>query len=167
VATRPIVVGLAFVGEPPPPLPEAANLVGHQMPDFSTVDLNDASITSAMLRGRPAVIAIWTTWCAPCKAEMPRIEEEIWRKHKDELSVVAIAGSENAEKVRQFNQEAGYTFPLVPDPGKRVTALFDRDGPIPRTYVVDSEGMIVHQSVGYSEEIFAETLAAIDAQLAR
>jgi len=165
MATEPMVVGRAVVGERPPPPPKAADLVGSRMPDFETVDVHGNDITSDMLRGKPVVVAIWTTWCKPCKDEMPRIEEEIWRKHRDELAVVAIAGDEDAGKVSQFNKEAGYTFTLVPDPGRRVTALFDADGPIPRTYVVDSAGLIVHQSVGYSEAGFAHTLAAIDAAL--
>ena len=166
MATQPMVVGRAVIGERPPPPPKAADLVGTRMPDFRTVDVSGSEVTSDMLRGRPAVVAIWTTWCAPCREEMPRIEQEIWQEHRDELAVVAIAGNEDASKVRQFNEEAGYTFTLVPDPGRRVTALFDADGPIPRTYVVDSSGMIVHQTVGYSEKSFAETVAKIDALLA-
>ncbi|MCH5375609.1 MAG: TlpA family protein disulfide reductase [Planctomycetes bacterium] len=167
MATRPMVVGRAVVGERPAALPKAADLVGRRMPDFDTIDVDGRRVTSDMLRGRPVVVAIWTTWCEPCREEMPRIEEEIWRKHQDEIAVVALAGDEEASKVSEFNEEAGYTFTLVPDPGRNVTALFDADGPIPRMYVVDSAGLIVHQSVGYSEAGFAQTVAAVNELLAR
>src|SRR5512140_2845606 len=167
IATRPMVVGRAVPDWEPAPPPKIENLVGRHMPRFETVDANGTAVTSDSFRGRPVVVAVWATWCQPCKDELPRIEQEIWRKHRDRLTVIALAGDENAATVNEFNRQAKLTFTLLPDPRRRVTGLFDRDAPIPRIYVVDRDGVIVHQSVGYSEQKFAGVRAAVEAQLAR
>src|SRR5262245_17181343 len=47
--------------------------VGNPAPDFQLATMDGAPISAADLRGQPAVIVFWTSWCPVCKEEAPRI----------------------------------------------------------------------------------------------
>ena len=43
-------------------------------PDFTLISLDGTKVTLSDLKGQVALINIWATWCPPCRAEMPTIE---------------------------------------------------------------------------------------------
>lgn len=57
-------------------------------------------MTSDSFRGRPVVVAVWATWCPPCKDELPRIEQEIWRKHRDRQKFAEVIAAVEAQIAR-------------------------------------------------------------------
>jgi peroxiredoxin len=155
------------LGSPPPRMPRFPDLVGHPVPKFSAVDQNGSKVDINALRGRVVVINIWATWCGPCRKELPRIEQEVWRKHQGDVVVVAVGREETATTIAAFNRHAGLTFSLVPDPKRTITALFGHDVGIPRIYVVNRNGIIVQQHLGYGPEIFQKTVEMIDGEAAK
>jgi peroxiredoxin len=162
-ARRKIVVGRAVVGEPPRQIPrEHPILIGEMLPDFSAVDASGHPLGAQQLRGNVAVVSVWATWCQPCRAEMPRLEREVWQKFDHKVPVVGIAIGESAEKVRDFNRDAKFTFPLVPDPKRTVASRFGGDDAIPRTYVINRSGRIIYQRIGYNEREFNHVVRAVN-----
>ena len=117
------------------------------------------------LRGRVIVVSIWATWCKPCRSELPRIEKEILEPHRNDVAVVAFARGETAERVRDFNRSANLTLTMVADPQKQITRRFGGDAPIPRTFVVNRDGVIVYQGLGYSEKRFKALEDAVEREL--
>jgi len=105
---------------------------------------------------------VWATWCQPCVEELPRLEREVWQRLQPDVAVVAVGLGENAAKIRRFNEQHKLTFALVEDPRSRITRRYGGKGPIPRTFVIDRTGKIVHQSMGYGEKGFAELVAAVE-----
>lgn len=138
------------------------DLVGHPVPEFSAIDQNGSKVDINTLRGRVVVVNIWATWCGPCRNELPRVEREVWKKHQGDVVVVAVGREETSTTIAAFNRHAGLTFSLVPDPKRKITALFGRDAGIPRTYVISRNGTIVHQHMGYGPASFAEIVNEID-----
>ncbi len=96
----------------------------------------------ASLRGKPAVINFWASWCAPCKDEIP-VLEETWREHRDDgLVVLGIDSQDFKGDARKFARETGISYPIVHDgPGNTMRA-YDLTG-LPETYFLDRNGRLV------------------------
>ncbi|HSP14579.1 MAG TPA: TlpA disulfide reductase family protein [Thermoanaerobaculia bacterium] len=168
IAHRTMVVGRAMIGGPPPgAVLHHEDLVGRAAPDFTAIDLSGHRTGTAVLRGRVVIVDVWATWCRPCVEELPRVERELWQRFQPELAVVAIARKENALTVRKFNRHANLTFALVADPGGDISRRFGGDDAIPRTYVINRSGVIVHQTIGYGTKSFDDLVSAVQSTLAR
>ena len=50
-------------------------LVGKPAPEFSLTDLSGRAVRLPNLKGRVVFLNVWATWCEPCRAEMPAMEE--------------------------------------------------------------------------------------------
>lgn len=110
--------------------------VGDRLPDFSVV-LNDGSIlTTAMLRGSESMIVFFTTTCADCRRELPRINA--YAADHPEVRVVCIARSQTADEIEAFWQEENLSLPYSPQPDAAVYNLFAKAG-VPRVYCADPD----------------------------
>ena len=173
MARRPVVVERPGADGPPGPLglPEGApppikDFVGSKAPDFEGVDLQGRAVSSAALRGRVVVLNVWATWCGPCQLELPRLEREVWQRFQPNVAVVAAARAEDTAKIRKYNEQAKLTFSLVEDPDVKISRAYG-DGPIPRTYVIDRNGTVVYQVLGYGETEFPKLVAAVEKAIAQ
>lgn len=121
--------------------------VGFRAPDFTLTDLEGDQVSLSDFRGERIVfVNFWASWCPPCRAEMPYIQE-IYEEGRDQVKVLAVNLKESEEKVNKFMQKNGYEF----------TALLDNDGEvantylvrgIPKTVVIDKNGVIKGKHVG-------------------
>ena len=97
--------------------------------------------------------------------EMPKIESEIWQGLRDNRLVeLAIGRKHTSEELNKFNDEKGFTFFIGPDPTGEIFSLFATES-IPRNYVIDANGNIAYQGLGYSPGSFTHLVAAISSQL--
>ena len=94
------------------------------------------------LEGRVLVLDFWATWCGPCIAATPRLEE-LQKAHKDTLAVVGVSGQgEDADTVRSFLAEKdGHALSYVHDDEQRVFKPFNSRG-IPLVVVVSTDGVV-------------------------
>jgi len=122
---------------------------GFLAPDFTLELLGGGQVTLSELRGKGVVINLWASWCPPCRAEMPAIQQ-VYEKAKGRgLAVLAVNTTfqDSERDAAAFIQELGLTF-LVP---------LDRDGTVsrqyqlralPSTFFVDREGVIRKVIIG-------------------
>jgi len=113
--------------------------------DFTLTDLNGKPWTLKDLKGKVVMLNFWATWCPPCRKEMPDLEN-LYRQFEPQGLVILGISDDEPEKVREFVQKQGTTYPVLLDPGSKVNELLHIQG-IPKTFVYDREGKIVAQSI--------------------
>ena len=119
---------------------------GVQAPDFTGELIDGTSITLSELQGKPVIINFWATWCGPCVKEMPAFER-LKDDFGDKIGIIAVNCGDDAETVKDFVEENGYTFPVVLDEEYSISMLYPTNS-IPYTVVVDAEGKVTHISTG-------------------
>ena len=93
----------------------------------------------AGLTGRPRLVNIWASWCAPCRDEMPWLQQV---HDTGEVDVLGVDAEDQAESAAALLDELDVTFPSVFDPAN---ALAREIGVItkPTTLFVSEEGEVV------------------------
>lgn len=136
------------------------------VPDFVVENKQGQKINAQSLRGKLVLINFFATWCPPCRQELPRLQEEIWQKWggRADFTVMVLAREEGWDKLDPFIRDKGYTFPIYPDLNRGVFSLF-ADSQIPRNVLVDKEGKIIYQSIGYEPEEFSSLVSLIASKL--
>ena len=113
-----------------------------------TLDLTDLkgdTVAMSSFRNKVLFINIWATWCPPCRKEMPSIQALADRIQNPDVEFILIS-PEDINKLSEFlknNNLQLSVFSLL----KQLPPVL-RDEYIPRTYIVDRFGKIVHKYVG-------------------
>lgn len=131
---------------PPPPLTLAA--------------LNGPPIDLATNDGRPTVINLWATWCAPCRREMPALAQA--ERDHPEVRFLLVNQGEGESGVRAFLEREGLSFDhLLLDPAMATQRHYRTVG-IPVTLFLHADGRLAKAHTG---EIAPERIAAEIARL--
>ncbi|MDW8328128.1 MAG: redoxin domain-containing protein [Anaerolineales bacterium] len=132
---------------PPAPAP----VVGAPAPDFVLFDLEGRQVRLSDFKGQVVLLNFWATWCSPCEAEMPAIEDRYATFKSHGLVVLGINQDEDTETVKAFVERLGLSFTIVLDPGAVVGELYRARG-LPTTFIVDRDGKIIVQKVGFMSD---------------
>ena len=117
--------------------------VGDEAHDFTLFDLDGNLVRLADFRGQPVIINFWATWCAPCRIEMPALQEAFDKYQDDELVILALDQDETAEVAAEyFYDEMGLTFTPLLDEGSAISTEYGSFGVLPSTYFVDASGVV-------------------------
>jgi len=119
---------------------------GERLPDVDLVDLATGETSSLTAIEGPAVINLWATWCAPCRAEIPDFEE-VHQARGDEIRFVGINVGEDASAAQEFIDDIGATYDQFADPGGDVSTAL-RATAMPVTVVIDADGTITTRHLG-------------------
>lgn len=98
-------------------------------------------------RGEVIVLNFWATWCPPCIAEMPSLQE-LYNAYGDQVKFMFVSQEED-EKIRAFLDKRGFDLPVYKPLSKIPPALYSRS--IPATYVIDRDGRIRISKVGVAD----------------
>jgi cytochrome c biogenesis protein CcmG/thiol:disulfide interchange protein DsbE len=114
-------------------------------PDFSGVTLDGTEVSLAGYQGKPLVLNFMASWCGPCRAEAPDIDQ-FYRDNIGKVAVLAVAVGDSEEDIRALMADNGWTFPMMLD-GDAAADAYGVSA-IPTTLVIDSRGHITKRLVG-------------------
>jgi peroxiredoxin len=144
-----IVQAMDKKAEPENASQEAANMgglkVGAKAPDFELKTLAGDTVKLSDLKGKKVMLNFWATWCPPCKAEMPAMEE-FHKEAGDEVVILAVNIDPHLD-VKAFVDENGITFPIPLDAEDKVNETYQVLS-IPTTYFIDTKGNIGNKYIG-------------------
>ncbi|WML44481.1 TlpA disulfide reductase family protein [Neobacillus sp. PS3-40] len=119
--------------------------VGAKAPDFELKTLSGEKVKLSSLKGKKVMLNFWATWCPPCKAEMPEMEQFYKQGNKD---VVILAVNIDPQlDVKGFADKNGITFPILLDEDDSVNGMYQILS-IPTTYFIDRNGIIQNKYTG-------------------
>ncbi len=148
------------IEQPEQPPPSAGT--GPVAPEIALPDLSGNIRRLSELRGKPALLVFWASWCPPCRMELPSVQN-LWQHHSSEIGIYAVSLDYELKDARRFLKKNRYTFPVVwSEPSgpelQRVAEDYNVTG-IPASFVLDAKGAIVENFVGVADE--EDVLAAL------
>lgn len=116
--------------------------------DFTLYDQYGKEHKLSDYKGKTVFLNIWATWCPPCKAEMPHIEElyNEYNKNNEDVIILGVStpnlGNEGDEKhISKFLKDNEYTFPVVFDNNADLIYGYSIQS-FPSTFIIDKEGYV-------------------------
>ena len=82
---------------------------------FQLVDTTGKVWQPADFKGRAVLLNFWASWCEPCRAEMPSLQQAAALHGPDKLLVLAINFKEQPASALQFAERASITLPVLLD----------------------------------------------------
>ena len=116
--------------------------IGLNAPDFELKTLSGENAKLSDYQGKKVMLNFWATWCAPCKEEMPDMEE-FHKQYGEEIEILAVNIDPQFD-VQQFVTDYGITFPILLDEKDEVNTMYQLLT-IPTTYFIDEKGVIRHK----------------------
>lgn len=135
--------------------------------DFTLVDQYGETHSLSDYRGKIVFLNFWATWCPPCKAELPYIQElyEEYQAMEDPDVVflgVTFPGNgdeQDIDGVTQFLEENGYTFPVLMDTEASLALPYYITA-YPNTYLINPDGNVLgYVPGGMTKDIMEDVIA--------
>jgi peroxiredoxin len=119
-------------------------------PDFELMDTEGRLHRLSDYRGRPVIINFWTTWCPPCREEIPSMNRAWHILEQEDIAMLAINMGEDEDTIFIFTADYPADFPMLMDRSGEVIAEWPVKG-LPTTYVVAPDGTIAYRAIGSRE----------------
>ena len=107
-------------------------------------------------RGRPVVVNVWASWCAPCRTEMPLLQEAA-ASYAGQAVILGVASNDDPAGAERFLKDLGVTYPNVFDASGEIRAGLGLTA-YPTTYVFSANGRLRSRVAGGLSE---QRLAAL------
>ena len=123
--------------------------VGDAIPAVALSDPDGTSLALAEAAGTPVLLNLWATWCAPCVAEMPLLDE-LAAELEGSVRVITVSEDINgAEAVVPFFERYGFAnLPRWMDTNNDLAFKFGGGAALPLTVLYDAEGKEVWRVMG-------------------
>lgn len=127
--------------------------------DFILTDQYGNTHKLSDYKGKTVFLNFWTTWCSPCRAEMPDIQklyESAETEGEDALVVLGVAApnlenEKSEEEIKAFLEENGYTYPVLMDTTGEAFMSYGVNA-FPTTFMITREGEVFGYASGQLNE---------------
>lgn len=129
---------------------------GNIPPDFELKTAEGEVIHLSALKGKKVILNFWASWCGPCKAEMPHMQNYYENyAEEDNVEIIAVNMStqerRGMEGIEEFIDSYGLTFPIPLDKEGEVIVDYGVVT-IPTTYLLGTDGTLEQKVVGPMDE---------------
>lgn len=108
-------------------------------PPLTLTDLDGNQVSLGDFKGEVVLVNNWATWCPPCRAEMPELNE-YYLKYRDQgFNILAVEAGGSRSEVQSFVDQLGLEFTVLLDPGNLALQTF-QNASLPNTYVIGRGG---------------------------
>ena len=129
--------------------PALALEAGDPAPQWTAPALaGGAPISLAAARGKVVYLDFWASWCVPCRAALPAIEELRKQFPPDAFSVLAVNVDREPEAALRFLAKSPVGYPSASDPEGRIPKTFGLET-MPTSYLIDRNGVIRYVHRGF------------------
>ncbi len=135
-------------------------LIGRQAPTTDLAPVEGIALpgitTADLASGKPVLVNVWASWCAPCRQEHPVLEQLA----KDQrLTLIGINYKDKPDNARAFLGQLGNPFARIgADPSGRTAIDWGVYG-VPESFLLDGKGIIRFKFIGpLTDEAVATTL---------
>ncbi|MFP4031229.1 MAG: TlpA family protein disulfide reductase [Desulfococcaceae bacterium] len=143
-----IFTGGGLISLPAPDLPAEATPSPSPRLDYelSVRTLGGQSVSLSALRGHVVFLSFFASWCTPCTAELPAIQNLYGRFRGVPDVRFLLVSQEDPANLRAYLSDRNVTVPILREDG----ALARRFGvdAIPATFLLDREGRVVYRHEG-------------------
>ena len=137
-----------------------AEVLEGMAPDFTLKSRSGENVKLSEHRGEVVMINFWASWCAPCRQEMPLLEE-MYKKYSDlGFVLLGVNVEEDSSKATELLRDIPVSFPVLYDNKNEVTKLY-KVVAMPSTVMVDRDGNMRYLHRGYLPGYEAEYIKQI------
>ncbi|NNC81370.1 MAG: TlpA family protein disulfide reductase [Acidimicrobiales bacterium] len=121
---------------------------------FPSASLDEFEAILVGQRGRPVLVNIWASWCAPCRTEMPLLQSAA-DTYAGQVVILGVASNDDPDEAKAFLGELGLSYPNVFDTTGEIRVALGLTA-YPTTYVFGADGTIrARVNGGISEQRLA------------
>lgn len=128
---------------------------------YSVTRLDGTATAIPIGKGRITFLSYWATWCPPCIAELPSIQE-LYADYGGKIDFLLLT-NEQAQPVEVFLEKKEYTLPVYYPKMEAPAELYSKS--IPTNYIIDATGKIIVKETGAVDWNSSKTRALLDTLL--
>ena len=141
-----LLLGAACAGADTVTAPGAAGAtarieVGRPAPALIVPRLDGRTFDLAALHGKVVIVNFWASWCAPCRAEMPRLDAFYRRHHAQGLELLGVSVDDPSDRATVVRVMKSFTYPAALAAAAKVND-FGPPPAVPVTWVIDPAGIV-------------------------
>jgi peroxiredoxin len=117
--------------------------VGEEAPEFVCKTISGENFSLKEQKGKVVLVTFFATWCPHCLAELPQIEDKIYKVLKDrkDFRLIVIGRKHDASDLKKFKETKKFSLPFAPDPKGKIYGKY-AEKYIPRNFVIGKDGKI-------------------------
>ena len=126
-----------------------ANTSLTMLPTFKITAMDGSTVNMADMKGKKVFVNLWATWCPPCRAEIPSIENLQRKVARQKVAFVMLSLDENFDLARNFANKNKMQLPVY-YPAEGLPSMFNTDG-IPATFIFNEKGELIKANNGMDD----------------
>ncbi|MCM3177168.1 peroxiredoxin family protein [Cytobacillus horneckiae] len=133
---------------------------GSPAPDFELTTLDGDTVKLFDYKGKKVILNFWASWCPPCVAEMPHMQQFYEDNKENDIEIVAVnltSLDKGMSEIKKFVDENNLSFTIPLDKDGTIGIQYETFS-IPTSYIIDSNGIIIKKIVGPMNEAMMEDL---------
>jgi len=136
--------------------------VGRPIPALTFDRLTGSPLSLAALHGKVVLLDVWASWCAPCKQELPMLDDIARRLGPRGVEILAVSIDQDLSNLKSFlGAKHRWNLTVAHDPKGAIADTLQPDK-MPTSYVIDRHGIVRYIQAGF----VPSDAAAIERRLA-